>query len=68
MRYFWKKATEEYNPGAYKPGCVQHTLQSFKNTILSRINVDQNILKNALFFGKSWKNRRSVVSSEASGG
>jgi len=37
----------------------QHTLQSFKNTFLN-INLDQNMLKNALFFKKSWKNRRSV--------
>jgi len=32
----------------------QHTLQSFKNTFLSR-NLDQNMLKNALFFEKVWK-------------
>jgi len=37
----------------------KHTLQSFKNTFLSR-NLDQNMLKNALFFGKKWKNWRSV--------
>jgi len=43
-------------------GAHQHTLQSFKNTILSR-NEDQNMLKNALFFGKSWKNRRIVGGS-----
>jgi len=43
-------------------GAHQHTLQSFKNTFLSR-NLGQNMLKNALFFGKSWKNRRSVGGS-----
>jgi len=40
----------------------QHTLQAFKNTILSR-NVDQNMLKNVLFFEKSWNYRRSVGGS-----
>jgi len=48
---FWKKATEECSSGATSLGAHKHTLQSFKNTILSR-NVDQNMLKNALFFGK----------------
>jgi len=32
----------------------QHTLQSFKNTFTNR-NLDQNILKNALFFEKTEK-------------
>jgi len=40
----------------------QHTLQSFQNTFSSK-NLDQNMLKNALFFEKSWKNRRSVGGS-----
>jgi len=35
-------------------GAHQHTLQSFKNTILSR-NLDQNMLKNALFLKKDGK-------------
>jgi len=37
-------------------------MQSLKKTILSR-NLDQNMLKIVLFFGKSWKNRRSVGGS-----
>jgi len=40
----------------------QRTLYSFKNTFLSR-NLDQSMLKNASFFGKIWKNRRSEGSS-----
>jgi len=32
----------------------QHTLQSLKTTFLSR-NLDQNMLKTALFFEKIWK-------------
>jgi len=38
MRYFWKKATEEYSFGAYIQAlrAHQHTLKSFKNTFLSK--------------------------------
>jgi len=41
-------------------GAHQYTLPSFKKLNLSR-NLDQNKLKNALFFGKSWKNRAALV-------
>jgi len=38
----------------YCLGAHQHTLQSFKSTILSR-NLDQNMLKNAFFMEKAEK-------------
>jgi len=63
MNNFWKKATEEFCPGAHRQmGAHKHTLQLFKNIFLSR-NLGQNMLKNALVFEKIWKNCRSVGSS-----
>jgi len=38
----------------------RNKLQSFKNTILSK-NLDQDTLKNALFFVKRWKNLCRVI-------
>jgi len=52
MRYFLK-AAEEYSTGI--GGTLTH-IAVIKKHILSR-NLDQNMLKNALLFGKSWKNR-----------
>jgi len=66
MRYLWKKATEEYSPGACKPwGLINtSTLQSFKNTFLSR-NLSKILvcLKMFYFLEKAGKNRRSVGGS-----
>jgi len=61
MSYFWKKATEEYSPGAHRQwGLNYHTLQLFKNKFLSR-NLDQNML---YFLEKAGKNCRSVLGAE----
>jgi len=50
---FWAQALKTYQ---------QHIWQSFKNMLLSK-NLDQNMQKNALFFGKNCKNRRNVGDS-----
>jgi len=50
---FWAQALRTHQ---------QHTLQSFKNMLLSR-NLEQNMPKIALFFEKKTKNRRSVGGS-----
>jgi len=57
MRYFCKKATKEYSFSAYIQalGAHQHTLKAFKTQFWAEMYTDQNMLKNALFFGKSWK-------------
>jgi len=59
MRYYWKKVTKEYNPGAHRSCGRINTLCSHLKTSFKR-NLDQYMLENVLFFGKNWKNRRSV--------
>jgi len=54
---FLEKATEEYSPRVRMPTCLgahQHTLQSFKNTFLSRY-LDQDMLKMLYFLEKARK-------------
>jgi len=52
---FLEKPTVEYSSGAYKSwGRINTHCSYFKDTILSK-NVDQHMLKNALFFRKAGK-------------
>jgi len=59
MHSFWKKVTEEHSPGVHRSCGRINTLCSHLKTRF-KINLDQNMLKNALFSGKIRKNRRSV--------
>jgi len=49
-------------PGAQAFGAHQHTFCSHLKSVLSR-NFDQNMLKNAIFWGKNCKNLLSVGGS-----
>jgi len=67
MRYFYfifyfKKATEEHSRVAHRLWERINTLCSHLNTFSSRY-LEQDMLKNALFFGKILKNYRSVGNS-----
>jgi len=64
MHYFWKKLQKNTAPVRTGIGdALTHALQSFKNTFLSR-NLDQSMLKIALFIEKSWKHCHSVGGSD----
>jgi len=54
MHCFWKKVTEEHSLGAYRSWGRINTLCSHLKPRFKK-NLDQNMLKNALFFGKKEK-------------
>jgi len=50
---------EKHSPGAHRPWGSSTRFAVIKNTCFREI-FDQNMLKNVLFFGKSWKKANSV--------